>query len=55
MDNDKHLKKFFMDIYNSEDMYYDYVKGSIILDLPKYGKWHSEQRNKNSPYYSASC
>ena len=48
MDNDKHLKKFFMDIYNSEDMYYDYVKGSIILDLPKYGKWHSEQRNKNS-------
>lgn len=48
MDNDKHLKKFFMDTYNSEDMYYDYVKGSIILDLPKYSKWHSEQRNKNS-------
>lgn len=53
MESDKHLRKFFMDVYDNLDMYYEYLEGKAFLDPLKYSKWHSEQEHRNNLF--AQC
>jgi len=47
MNNELHLKRFFMEVYNNLDMYYAYLKGEVFIDCNTYSKWSSALERRN--------
>ena len=57
MNNESHLKRFFMKTYNDIDMYYGYLKGDVFVDRNIYSKWAStlERRNELFAHILKQC
>lgn len=47
MNNELYLKLFFIETYNSENMYYEYLKGQVALDNDLLNKWLREIEIRN--------
>ena len=53
MDNELYLKRFFIETYNDESMYYEYLKGNVFLDRNLLSVWLKEMEIKNSVFASS--
>ena len=53
MDNELYLKRFFIEQYNDETMYYEYLKGNVFLDRNILSIWLKEMEIKNSVFASS--
>lgn len=53
MNNEAYLKLFFIETYNDENMYYEYLIGKVKIDYDLYTKWHKEMEQKNSTFFKS--
>lgn len=45
---ESHLKRFFIETYQDESMYEDYLTGKAFLNREDYRKWYSKMKVRNS-------
>jgi len=50
MDHLIHIKKFYEDIYNDPNMYYEYLSDKRKIDPGLYSKWYKEMQLKREPF-----
>ena len=51
--NDSHLKRFFLEVYNDIDLYYDYLIGNTTINHDVYYKWYKDIKHGNEIF--ANC
>jgi len=47
MDNEIHLKQFFIEKYGDKNMYYEYLAGRISIDKDMYDSWYKDVEARN--------
>lgn len=50
MNNELYLKRFFIEVYNDESMYYDYLNNKVFLNYDEFAKWHKDIELRNSMF-----
>lgn len=47
MNSEMYLKRFFIETYNNENMYYEYLKGQVYLDYNLVSNWLKDMDMRN--------